>query len=84
MVKRQKNNTRKNCNRKGFSQNRANARKINASTAYETCTEQLSLFGGLLALIKFIDLLNFHKIFNATGTDFHFVQFFPYIIFGKF
>jgi len=64
MVKRRKKNNRKNRNRKGFSQNRANARKINASTAYETCTEQLSPFGGLLALIKFFDLVNFHKIFN--------------------
>jgi hypothetical protein len=32
------------------------ARKINSSTQYETCTEQLSPFGGLLALIKFLDL----------------------------
>ena len=64
MVKRRKKNTRKNRNRKGFSQNRAKARNINASTAYETCTEQLSPFGGLLALIKFLDLVNFHKIFN--------------------
>ena len=66
MVKRRKKNTRKNRNRKGFSQNQANASKINASTAYETCTEQLSPFGGLLALIKFIDLVNFHKIFNVA------------------
>ena len=64
MVKRRKKNTRKNRNRKGFSKNRAKARKINASTAYETCTEQLSPFGGLLALIKFFDLVNFHEIFN--------------------
>ena len=64
MVKRRKKNTRKNRIRKGFSKNRAKARKINASTPYETCTEQLSPFGGLLALIKFLDLVNFHKIFN--------------------
>ena len=64
MVKRQKNNTSKNRNRKGFCQKRAKARKINASTAYETCTEQLSPFGGLLALIKFFDLVNFRKIFD--------------------
>jgi hypothetical protein len=64
MVKRQKKNTRKNRIRKGFCKNRAKARKINASTPYETCTEQLSPFGGLLALIKFFDLVNFHKIFN--------------------
>jgi hypothetical protein len=64
MVKRQKKNTRKNRIGKGFCKNRAKARKINASTPYETCTEQLSPFGGLLALIKFFDLVNFHKIFN--------------------
>jgi len=64
MVNRCKKNTRKNLNRKGFSQNRAKARKINASTQFETCTEQLSPFGGLLVLIKFIDLVNFHEIFN--------------------
>jgi hypothetical protein len=66
MVKRRKNNNRKNRSRKGFRQKRTNARKINASTAYETCTEQLSPFGGLLALIKFIDLVNFHKIFDSA------------------
>jgi hypothetical protein len=66
MVKRRKNNNRKNRRRKGFCKNRAKARKINASTAYETCTEQLSPFGGLLALIKFIDLVNFHKIFDSA------------------
>jgi hypothetical protein len=66
MVKRRKNNNRKNRNRKGFCQNRAKARKINASTAYETCTEQLSPFGGLLALIKFMDLVNFHKMFDSA------------------
>jgi Transposase DDE domain group 1 len=64
MVKRHKKNTRKNRTRKGFCKNRAKARKINASTGYETCTEQLSPFGGLLALIKFFDLVNFHKIFD--------------------
>ena len=54
MVKRRKNNTNKKHNGKGFTQNGAEGRKINASTAYETCTEQLSPFGGLLALIKFL------------------------------
>jgi hypothetical protein len=42
------------------------ARKINASTEFETCTEQLSLFGGLLALIKFLDLVGFKEIFDST------------------
>ena len=66
MVKRRKNNNRKKRSRKGFCKKRAKARKITASTAYETCTEQLSPFGGLLALIKFLDLVNFHKIFDSA------------------
>jgi hypothetical protein len=64
MVKRRKNNNRKNRSRKGYCKKRVKARKINASTVYEACSEQLSPFGGLLALIKFIDLVNFHKIFD--------------------
>jgi hypothetical protein len=31
---------------------------------FETCTEQLSPFGGLLALIKFFDLVDFREIFH--------------------
>ena len=53
MVKRRKNNTKKKRNGKGFIENVTQARKINASTVYETCTEQLSPFGGLLALVGF-------------------------------
>ncbi len=66
MVKIRKKNTKKNRISKGFNANGAKARKINASTRYETCTEQLSPFGGLLALIKFLDLVNFKEIFNYT------------------
>ena len=66
MVKRQKNNTRKKRSSKGFKRNAAKARKINASTNYETCTEQLSPFGGLLAVIKFLDLVKFHDIFHFS------------------
>jgi hypothetical protein len=66
MVKRRKKNTRKNSTSKGINANGAKARKINASTHYETCTEQLSPFGGLLALIKFFDLVDFKKIFNSA------------------
>jgi hypothetical protein len=64
MVKRQKKNTRKKSSSKGFKARDAKARKINASTCYETCTEQLSPFGGLLAVIKFLDLMEFHDIFQ--------------------
>jgi len=65
MVKRRKNHTKKKRNGKGFSENGAKARKINASTEFETCTEQLSPFGGLLALIKFLDLVRFKEIFDS-------------------
>jgi hypothetical protein len=64
MVKRRKQTTRKRRNRKGFCEKRPKPRKINASTAYETCTEQLSPFGGLLPLIKFFDLVGFREIFH--------------------
>jgi hypothetical protein len=53
MVKQRKRDSKKKRNCKGFKTNGAKARKINASTVYETCTEQLSPFGGLLSLIKY-------------------------------
>ena len=64
MVKRRKQTTRKKRNRKGFCAKRPKPRKIYASTVYETCNEQLSPFGGLLPLIKFIDLVGFREIFH--------------------
>jgi hypothetical protein len=64
MVNKKKQYTRQKRSSKGFKKNRSKARKINASTQYETCTEQLSPFGGLLALIKFLDLIDFKQIFN--------------------
>ncbi len=62
MVKQRKKNTKKKFNGKGFKENGTGARKINASTVFETCTEQLSPFGGLLPLIKFFDLVGFKEI----------------------
>jgi hypothetical protein len=64
MVKRRKKVSRKNRSGKGSCKNRPKARKINASTRFETCSEQLSPFGGLLALIKFLDLIDFREIFH--------------------
>jgi hypothetical protein len=66
MVKVRKKDNSKSRTGKGFCNNGARARKINASTVYETCTEQLSPFGGLLPLIKFFDLVDFHKIFDSA------------------
>ena len=69
MVKVRKKNNRKRRNSKGFNKDRAKARKINASTVFETCTDQLSPFGGLLALIKFFDLVNFKEIFHSAYQE---------------
>ncbi len=35
----------------------------NASTPYETYTEKLSPFGGILSLIKFLDLVKFDEFY---------------------
>jgi hypothetical protein len=64
MVKQQDFSTAKTHDCKGFSNGNARASKISASTAYDTCREQLSPFGGLLALIKFLDLLKFDQMFH--------------------
>lgn len=66
MVKQRKKDSRENPISKGFKKNPAKARKINASTGFDTCTEHLSPFGGLLGLIKFLDLVNFAEIFDST------------------
>ena len=66
MVKSKKSKSRQNRNKKGVGKNSTKTRKINASTAYETCSEHLSPFGGLLALIKFLDLIDFKSLFNSA------------------
>jgi len=64
MVKKQNNDITKSRNGKGSLEKERRARKINASTAFETCTEQISPFGGLLGLIKFLDLIQLEEIFD--------------------
>lgn len=66
MVKRLKKHHTKKHVSKGCKDNSSKPRKIKASTAYGTCTERLSPFGGLLALIKFLDLMKFEEIFDHT------------------
>ena len=39
--------------------------RITAETHYDECTERLTAFGGLLALVKFLDLLKFEDEFEA-------------------
>jgi len=64
MVKKRNQGSRKSRNRKGFCEKRPKPKKISASTAYETCSEQLNAFGVLLALINFFDLVGFREIFH--------------------
>jgi len=62
MVKKTKKHTTKKRTSKLYNGNGSEPRKIKASTAYGTCTERLSPFGGLLALIKFLDLMRLEEI----------------------
>jgi hypothetical protein len=64
MVTRQKKDITNSLISKGYEENEPRARKINASTVFETCTEQISPFGGLLGLIKFLDLVQLKEIFD--------------------
>lgn len=68
MAKRRKKNIRKTRKGKDFTKRLVRATKINASTRIETCNESLSPFGGLLAVVKFLDLVQFRQIFNSTYT----------------
>ena len=39
--------------------------RITAETPYGECRERLTAFGGLLALVKFLDLIGFEQTFAA-------------------
>lgn len=64
MVKMRREDNTKRLDSKGDHRGGERASKIDASTVYETCTEQLSPFGGLLGLIKFIDVVKLEEIFR--------------------
>jgi len=66
MVFKRNNDNMKNLTSKDSWENGVRARKINASTDYDTCSEQLSPFGGLLGLIKFLDLIKFKEVFESA------------------
>ena len=66
MVKKQNKDINETRVSKGFSSEAERPRKIGPSTGYDTCTERLSPFGGLLALIKFLDLMDFERVFQHT------------------
>ncbi len=66
MVKSSKSKKRKNRKGKGIGTKPVRSKKINASTPYDTCTEQLSPFGGVLPLIKFFNLVGFRESFDSA------------------
>lgn len=66
MVKKQKKDNRKKLASKEIKPDCDKARRIDASTDYGLCREQLSPFGGLLGLIKFLDVLDFKKQFEES------------------
>jgi hypothetical protein len=66
MVKKRKQHINKAPCSKGFLHGPGRPSKIGPSTRYDTCTERLSPFGGLLALIKFLDLIDFENVFKHT------------------
>jgi hypothetical protein len=66
MVKDKNRDTTERCTSKGNRRGTAEASKISASTHYAPCREQLSPFGGLLALIKFLDVIEFEAVFEGS------------------
>lgn len=64
MVKPREKDNRKSGDSKRITHKNDKARKINASTDVWTCSEQLSPFGGLVGLLKLLDLFDFKKHFE--------------------
>jgi hypothetical protein len=54
MVKMQNRDITNSLASKGFEERESGAGKTNTSTVFETCTEQISPFGGLFGLIKIL------------------------------
>ncbi|MGB5217061.1 MAG: hypothetical protein WBN66_02060 [Smithella sp.] len=71
MVKKHKKTIKKMPAGKHFNQDGGRGRKINASTTYGTCSEQISPFGGLLGLAKALELFDFehHEPVETTGLE---------------
>lgn len=64
MVKKQEHDNTKRAVNKGFPGKASRPSRITAFTPYGVCGERLSAFGGLLALVKFLDLIGFEQIFE--------------------
>lgn len=69
MAKKQKQNIRRARKGKGIPKKLAKANKISASTRVDTCDESLSPFGGLLAVVKFLEVVQFQDIFKTFYTN---------------
>lgn len=65
MVKKQNNNNPSNRINQEEEGRPVRASKIGPSTPYGICSERLSPFGGLLGLVKFLDLVRFKEIFDG-------------------
>ena len=65
MVKRQDQSSAGRCKNQGENEGQQKASEIGPSTAYDYCRERLSPFGGLLGLVKFLDLVKFREIFEG-------------------
>ena len=65
MVKDQNKNIAKSDENQGKAGVASGASKIGPSTKFETISERLSPFGGLLGLVKFMDLVKFKEIFDG-------------------
>ena len=51
---------------KRHSKSKSRSPRIGPNTEHDVCSERLTAFGGLLALIKFLDLIKFKDVFNKV------------------
>src|SRR4030043_1879525 len=65
MVKRQDQGSAERGKKQGENGCGQKASKIGPSTAYACCRERLSPFGGLVGVVKFLDLVKFKEIFEG-------------------
>ncbi|MCR4308233.1 MAG: IS1380 family transposase [Candidatus Berkelbacteria bacterium] len=68
MVKKQAKDNSKSRKNQGKAECPAQASKKGHSTPYSYCSERLSPFGGLLGLVKFMELIQFKEIFAGLYT----------------
>jgi hypothetical protein len=66
MVKRQIKHSAKQGMNQGQNEDRKGSAEIYPNTLYAYCSERLSPFGGLLALEKFMDAVQFRYLFEGS------------------